>query len=308
MAQPRPDAAPPSPRAAALSAAANWAGDIRAIVFDLDGTLYRETHHFDVYARELQKRLPAAVHDAFWADYTAASAGRHALALGRVYDLEHAHVLALAGLQTPAGATPVAAGWTWGGEPLPAATIAELYGDGIDLHPRRFVNIGDPWNIAFAVCRHYGLDDADVSEAFLATRDYMSSPEFVMTPVPGLAPALRRLRGRIRLVLATNSPEPCSAALLAKLDLTNVFDAHHFRAKKPFGMPAVLAATAAAAGASPHSVLSVGDNRRNDIVPAHAFGGRGVLLDAHGLYGPEAADLVLPHIGELVPLLEEMAA
>lgn len=299
----------PQPQTAANQPDTSWAGDIRAIVFDLDGTLYRETHHFDFYARELQQRLPGAVRDAFWDDYTRASDGTHACRLGRVYDSEQQLVLALAGLQTAAVPTPVASAWTWDGEPLPDAEVARLYGDGIDLHPRRFINIGDTWNIAFAAARHHGLDRAAVDDAFLATRDYMASPAFQMTPVPGLAPALRRLRGRVHLVMATNSPESCSVSLLAKLGLSDVFDQHYYRAKKPFGMPPILEAAAAAAGpVAPAAVLSVGDNRRNDVVPAQAFGGRAVLLDAHGLFGPDAADLVLPHIGELVPLLEGLAA
>lgn len=285
-----------------------WIDDIQAIVFDLDGTLYRETHHFERYAAELRDRLPVAAAEAFWADYHAADRGEHVCRFGRVYDMELGNVLALDGLPRVSGTTPVAEAWTWTGEPLGPDDLAASYGAGVDLHPRRFANIGDTWNVAYAAARHYGLDRATVDEAFLATRDYMASPEFEMEPVPGLAPALRRLKGRVYLALATNSPQACSEVLVDKLDLTGVFDAFHFSARKPRGLTPVLEATAAAARVGPAALLSVGDNRRNDVLPAHAYGSRGVLLDANGLFGPDAADLVLPHIGELVPLLEQLAA
>ncbi|MED4973987.1 MULTISPECIES: haloacid dehalogenase [Geobacillus thermoleovorans group] len=45
--------------------------DIKAIVFDLDGTLYEETEHFDYYAEQVAKRLREADRPRFWDDYRA---------------------------------------------------------------------------------------------------------------------------------------------------------------------------------------------------------------------------------------------
>ncbi|MDF0727383.1 hypothetical protein PY093_11865 [Cytobacillus sp. S13-E01] len=41
----------------------------RVIVFDLDGTLYEDTHHFDYYALRLQEMLPEENRVLFWNDY-----------------------------------------------------------------------------------------------------------------------------------------------------------------------------------------------------------------------------------------------
>ncbi|MGB8955149.1 MAG: hypothetical protein WCC10_07240, partial [Tumebacillaceae bacterium] len=56
---------------------------INLIVYDLDGTLYEDTHHFDYYANELKKRLPEDKQAAFQADYEAARRDDHPLRIGR---------------------------------------------------------------------------------------------------------------------------------------------------------------------------------------------------------------------------------
>ncbi|WP_236567174.1 HAD family hydrolase [Geobacillus sp. TFV-3] len=60
--------------------------DIKVIVFDLDGTLYEETSHFDYYAEQVAKRLCETDRPRFWNDYRAVLAGRHPLRIGVMYD------------------------------------------------------------------------------------------------------------------------------------------------------------------------------------------------------------------------------
>jgi FMN phosphatase YigB (HAD superfamily) len=56
---------------------------VNLIIYDLDGTLYEDTHHFDYYAKELKNRLSSDVQDAFQADYEAAVQDKHPLRIGR---------------------------------------------------------------------------------------------------------------------------------------------------------------------------------------------------------------------------------
>ena len=65
----------------------------KVIVFDLDGTLYEDTHHFEYYAKQLQHKLPAEKRESFWKDYQSALDLQHALQIGRAYDVEQDLVL-----------------------------------------------------------------------------------------------------------------------------------------------------------------------------------------------------------------------
>ena len=42
--------------------------NVKAIVFDLDGTLYEETHHLEYYAAQVATRLREEDRPRFWED------------------------------------------------------------------------------------------------------------------------------------------------------------------------------------------------------------------------------------------------
>ncbi|HWI64106.1 MAG TPA: hypothetical protein VNT75_19890, partial [Symbiobacteriaceae bacterium] len=67
---------------------------VRVIVYDLDGTVYDDNRHFEIYARLIQSQLPEAKQAAFWADYSAVVAGEHpALRVGTFFDIPRDLVL-----------------------------------------------------------------------------------------------------------------------------------------------------------------------------------------------------------------------
>ena len=51
----------------------------RLIIFDLDGTLYEDTHHFDYYAKKLCEKLNEPKRKLFTHDYQAVLEGKHPL-------------------------------------------------------------------------------------------------------------------------------------------------------------------------------------------------------------------------------------
>lgn len=272
---------------------------IKVIVFDLDGTLYEETEHFDYYAEQVAKRLKTADRPRFWDDYRAVLAGRHPLRIGTVYDTKEDLIL-----QLEEG--DVREVRRWSGELLPAADVKAAYPRPVAIDLDRFFSIGDLWWVPSSIGRHYGLANADTYAAFLETREWMMGTEFQMNGVPGLAETLAQLREKAALVLMTNSPEPDSEAILRKLGLADVFHYKIFQAAKPVKTVAHLEAIRARFGVEYKQMLCVGDNIGNDIAPARRLGCRTMLIDAYGLAKPGDADVIVASTSACVPVLRRL--
>ncbi|MEW5321633.1 HAD family hydrolase [Geobacillus thermoleovorans] len=273
--------------------------DIKAIVFDLDGTLYEETGHFDYYAEQVAKRLCETDRPRFWNDYRAVFAGRHPLRIGVVYDTKEDLIL-----QLEEGNVREARRWS--GEPLMKLEIETVYTKPVAVDLDRFFSIGDLWWVPSSIGRHYGLANADTYAAFLKTREWMMGPEFKMHGAPGLAETLTELRKKAALVLMTNSPEPDSEAILRKLGLTDVFHHKIFQAAKPIKTAAHLEAIRARFGVDYRQMLCVGDNVGNDIAPARRLGCRTMLVDTYGLAKQGDADFIVASTSACVPVLRRL--
>ncbi|WP_052364174.1 hypothetical protein [Geomicrobium sp. JCM 19037] len=52
---------------------------IDLVIFDLDGTLYEDTDHFDHYAKRLSEELPEQKRANFFQDYDDMKKGNHAV-------------------------------------------------------------------------------------------------------------------------------------------------------------------------------------------------------------------------------------
>lgn len=205
--------------------------NVRAIIYDLDGTLYEETHHFDRYATLLAQALPPDRREAFLADYAAVRDGQHVLRVGTFYDPRRDWVLRVVGGQ-------VLAAHTWDGQPVPPDAVRAAYPDPVVPDQVHIVSVGDLWWAPVAVAAHYGLPLPYDRRPFLALREWMSGPEFQIRPIPGLADTMAALRRRgVVQVLATNSPQPDSEALLRKAGLLDLLDGLFFQCRKPQGFP-----------------------------------------------------------------------
>ena len=94
---------------------------VRIIVYDLDGTVYDDIRHFELYAREIQSHLPEPAQDSFWRDYEAVVGGKHpALRIGTFYDSEHDLIL-----ETKGGRVQRALHWD--GSEIPPLLRQQLY-------------------------------------------------------------------------------------------------------------------------------------------------------------------------------------
>lgn len=273
---------------------------VRVILYDLDGTVYDDTRHFELYARELQSHLPAEVRDAFWADYLLAVKGEHpALRIGTYYDVARDLVLQIRGGEAVRALH-------WDGSEVPPLVVRELYQGPLATDYSTMLNVGDLWWVPAAVSYHHGGVTEKHGEAFLKIREIMSDPGFVVRSIPQLADLIASLRGKVVQVLATNSPQPDSEAILQKVGLLGLFDRMYFRSAKPAGLSRIISEIAADYQVDMKAILSVGDNMVNEIAPARTLGCQTVFIDPHGMAEGSEADLIVPSMSLLMPELQRL--
>lgn len=272
-------------------------GEIRAIIYDLDGTVYDDTRHFELYAREIQAQLPEEVRAAFWADWEAAVGATHpSLRIGTLYDAQRDLVLEITGGQ-------VERALQWDGSEVPPLVRQELYPGPVTPDGRAIMNVGDLWWVPVAVSHHYGGEEEKNQACFLHIRDVMADPAYTIQPIPGLADGMAALKGKVVQVLVTNSPKPDSEAILRKVGLLDLLDQTFFSSRKPAGFGPIVESLTSTYNITPTQILSVGDNLVNEIAPARAMGCQTALIDPHGIAPSDAADLVVPAMRLLLPEL-----
>lgn len=151
----------------------------KLIIFDLDGTLYEGTEHFDYYAELLKQQLPTSKHRAFEHDYEQMKQGNHIIAVGTAYDVNRDYALKLDPMTLM-----VSDAYTWNGVKLSEDEIQEYYPEPLAFNFSTMIAIGDGWWLPFAAAKHYGVDDCYPS--YLKTKEYMSSKQFSLPRMNGL--------------------------------------------------------------------------------------------------------------------------
>lgn len=272
--------------------------NIKLIVFDLDGTLYEDTHHFDYYAEQIKKKLPLDKQEAFLKDYHAVLDDKHTLKIGRVYDIEKDLIL----VQLDG---KVREAYKWDGIRLSSTEVQELYPELITFDRETMCNVGDLWWVPNSIGRHYGLTGEQAQNSFIETREFMMTDEFVMNPVPLFKETLESIRDHVKLVLLTNSPQPDSEQIINKLGLSEVFHQTIFEGRKPSLTKERFTEIKNAFNVEFTAILSIGDNYINEILPAKKLGCRTLFIDPHQLGMEESADKVVKNIAETIPVLEQ---
>lgn len=256
----------------------------RLIIFDLDGTVYQETHHFEEYGRQLARRLDESVREAYLRDVQRSLSGDHILRYGDSYDVAHRSVVRNNQLVD------------WTGQ-LTA---------GVPSSALEYVD--DPWGIYGNIARYYGISADALQAAFLETRSRMQSTDFIMTGMPGLRPAIDKLgRYGVHFALATNSPEPDSRAILGKLGLTGAFERAVFNANKQVRAKEHFQRFSEQFEVPLTATCSIGDHYRNEIRPAVELGMMTVCIDRYQQPLRPDVDVVVNHPTELAHVLTQLA-
>ncbi|MDM5336911.1 HAD family hydrolase [Fictibacillus enclensis] len=247
------------------------------LIFDLDGTLYEDTDHFDYYCRLLQQRADRGIQEEFYGAYEKMKKGLHPVAVGKVYDLKLDMALTVDPLTLQ-----VTAAHHWDGSPMEEETLKREYPGELLYDFERFIAIGDGWWLPYVTAMHYGLTQQDTWDAYNATKLYMVSDEFSLSKTPGLKESLERLKKDKYLVLMTNSEEDDVLRLLKELGLDGLFHAIYPSTQKPVKTKEVLSEILAKWKIAPEKAVSIGDNFINEIAPALLMGLNAVYIQPNG--------------------------
>lgn len=274
---------------------------VRVILFDLDGTLYDDTHHFDRYAELIGEGLPEELRAPFMAEYQAVTRGEHpALRIGTFYDVKNDLVLKM-----KEGRVEQAIHWD--GSVAPPIVTRQLYPDPVVPDHTTILNVGDLWWVPSSIALHYGGKQEHGQASFMRIREEMMAPEFIINPIEALAETVEALKGKVVRALATNSPQPDSEAILTKVGLLPHLDKLFFSSRKPAGLKPIIEGLLSEYGLAPDQLISIGDNLTNELIPAKELGCQTVFIDPHGIGAGPEVDLTVTSMSEFLPRLRAMA-
>ncbi|SEO74104.1 putative hydrolase of the HAD superfamily [Amphibacillus marinus] len=246
-------------------------------IFDLDGTLYEETDHFDYYAKLLMALVPEQDQQCYWEDYLAMKQGEHVVSIGKVYDVKRDLTVTIDPLTLTATAAH-----TWDGKAV--EQVGDLYGgQPLSFDFNALVAIGDGWWLPFACAKHYGVDDTQPS--YHQTKAYMVTDRFQLNEIAGLRQFLLTLKITDRIVLMTNSDRADVERLLTELNLVGVFDHIITSARKPEKTMWYFNHLQNFYQVPFEKMISIGDNFINEIAPALMLGMEGIYLSRHDQVG-----------------------
>ncbi|RWZ55166.1 HAD family hydrolase [Halobacillus fulvus] len=250
----------------------------KCLVFDLDGTLYEDTDHFDYYARLLKECVDDQKQEDFQKDYERAQEGSHPVQIGKVYDAERDVVLTVNPFSFIVEQVE-----EWSGNAWTDRRVRTTYLEPVHLNFHSMIALGDGWWPPFSIALHYGVTRAEAYDCYVKTKDYMSSGQFEMTKTKGLREALLQWREEKRLVLLTNSEAYDVKNILKNLDLEGVFHEVIPSANKPEKTDQWFEQILDNWEGEASEIVSIGDNFMNEIAPALQYGFQAVFIQSHDI-------------------------
>jgi putative hydrolase of the HAD superfamily len=245
----------------------------KLLIFDLDGTLYEDTDHFDHYCKLMQMRVSDDKKQAFWDTYERMKNGDHPVAIGKVYDIKNDTSVTVDPMTLQVTKVTSFNGEEWSDEQIKREYEGDLVYDF-----ERLIAIGDGWWLPYATAMHFGLKQSDTWECYNATKEYMVTDAFTLTKTAGLKEALEKLRQEKKIVLMTNSEKEDVKRLLDELELDGLFHAVHAESQKPLKTKEKLQEILEEFEIEPHEAVSIGDNFINEIAPALLIGLKAVYI------------------------------
>ncbi|MFN7251687.1 MAG: HAD family hydrolase [Anaerobacillus sp.] len=244
----------------------------KLFIFDLDGTLYEGTDHFDYYAKRLLLDVAIENKQAFLRDYEMMKSGNHPIKIGKAYDVIRDTVLTLDPFTLK-----VVKVETWHGEVWPDEQSLEVYSEHLSFDFEKMIAIGDGWWLPFVAAKHYGVQNCH--DRYVETKEYMVTEQFRLEPIKGVREGLLKLKATKKIVLVTNSDIDDVGRLLKELNLDGVFEHIITSAKKPSKTEELFKHLVEQYEVDPKEVVSVGDNFINEIAPALLMGMNGIYID-----------------------------
>lgn len=268
---------------------------IRAVIFDLDGTLYQDHSIHLKYMELLVEGTPWQAHlQDIFKEIDEILKGNREFKLGHAYR------------HTDQGA--------------PIESIEQLLQiDGVVngsdgtfpsewLSDPNIVYAGDPWSLCAIIARRMGLTRERGNEAFAKVREGMHVSGTTVEQHDGLAPALEKMKQKlVRSMIVSNTPESMASDLAVYLNVHNQAHDYCYGAGKPHGLIEMLPDWLRSHGLQAHEVLAVGDNGLNDLYPIRQLGGKAALISPYVVDDRIDWDFRLHKLDELVELVERIA-
>ncbi|EZH65421.1 hydrolase [Bacillaceae bacterium JMAK1] len=268
------------------------------IIFDLDGTLYEDTDHFDYYAKTLSEEVKEEHKLSFFTDYEHMKKGNHAVSIGKAYDVQNDWVL-----EVDPFTGNIKRVVTWEGEEVVESNWKAIHDRPVEYDFDRVIAIGDGWWLPNVAARHYGVEDPQ--PAYHKTKEFMATDAFTLSIIEGLREGLLSLKEKKSIVLLTNSTDDDVERLLDLLHLEGVFHEVVTNAMKPKETSAHFISIMKRYNVTPEQTLSIGDNYLNEIIPAKAVGMNAIYIDLDNgavAYG----DRKVTSVSELIEEMEEV--
>lgn len=260
-----------------LDCARKWLDDAKLLIFDLDGTLYEDTDHFDYFASSLKEMLSPEKQEDFQKEYEQIKHGEHPVTIGKAYDAVRDAVVTVDPMTGKATAA-----CDWNGRDWPTCKVHETYPEQLRFDFEKMIAIGDGWWLPQTTGRHFGLPSQITVDCYNKTKEYMVTDAFQLTKTPGLKAGLLRLKREKTTVLLTNSQKDDVERLLSELDLNGLFDEIIPSAMKPAETESHFKKIMATHGVKPEEAVSIGDNLINEIAPALRLGMKAIYIQARG--------------------------
>jgi FMN phosphatase YigB (HAD superfamily) len=251
--------------------------NMKLVIFDLDGTLYEDTDHFDHYAKLLAEKVEDNVKALFASEYEKMKKGDHPVSIGKAYDVQRDCILTLDPITLN-----IIQVQNWDGSTWSSGQIDDTYQDELLFDFENMIAVGDGWWLPYVAARHFGVTVEETYKCYTRTKDFMVTDAFQLTKTPGLKDGLKELKEQTNIVLVTNSEADDVGRLLSELELDGIFDDITTVAQKPVQTMPILLGLMEKYNAKPEETLSIGDNFINEIAPALALGMNTLYIQPYG--------------------------
>ncbi|WP_408009605.1 HAD family hydrolase [Pseudalkalibacillus sp. A8] len=249
----------------------------KLIIFDLDGTLYEDTDHFDYYASLLKEKVAIDDQERFMKNYEDMKKGDHPITIGKAYDVERDAILTLDPLTLK-----VTHVQKWDGSEWDSEDVKNTYRE-LTFDFEKMIAIGDGWWLPYSAARHYGVSIEETYHCYTKTKEFMVTDEFQLTMTPGLKEGLHKLKEEAEIVLVTNSEKDDVERLLNELELGDLFPEIVPLAQKPVQTKKIFLDLMKKYGVKADETVSIGDNLINEIAPALLLGLKTIYIQPTGI-------------------------
>lgn len=278
---------------------------VKAVVFDIDGTLYSLASGPFVkrYMELVKNHLPAERYPAFVAEWGRALAGRSPFRSGRVFDVSGGRVLVLDKSGKVAEAYE-----KWGGR-VPPHEVRKNYPNPIANKQEGYVFMeGGAWALT-GLARSFGIGYDENEGIYQQIYDEIAKEphKFFAAPDKALSKFFTDLKNHgIKIAVMSNTPDPMASIILETMGVKDKVGIFVPAARKPVNSEANLKEIMTKFGVKPGEVLSVGDSVGNDLDVPRSLGMQTVLLEDFPVENQKSADAKGKSIGSLDRAFNDM--